>query len=741
RELSTLHRIPTPEIGEAIVAKHLAQHYAEAGFTPPYPTWPVLPSAFADAPDYTPRALLKRVERHIRSCVAGAKVGELIRLNDDAPGPQTVEVRDIPSAQGDRLAALDARFEALRGSAEVDKPLDPGWEDQLMPALLRAALRAWVVENAASGRQYKIDPPPSAKPALHARLRLVLDEATEDESHWAFRAIASTSAMAVISRIRTASTMAGLDPAAPGRRLVLLRRTSWGLGPRTKEVVAAFEAAGGRTASISDDDLATFDALRILDGDADPAFEAWLVSRRPASSSDLLRDLRVGEVAAEPRPPRPRPDPDRPTAPPRHATPSYADTFPLGELDGTGQPLMLSLESLRMHTAIFAGSGSGKTVLIRRLVEECALRGVSSIVLDPNNDLARLGDAWPYPPGGWAAGDGDLAAEYFESVDVLVWTPRRQAGRPLAFQPLPDFAPVRDDPDEFRMAIDAAVAALAPRALVESATAKAQKSRAVLSEALSYFGRRGGGGNLRAFVDLLADLPDGVSTLNNATRIAADIAETLKSAMVNDPLFGGAGTPVDPGELLTPPPGKRARVSVISFAGLASDEQRQGFVNQLQMALFAWIKRNPAGDRPLGGLLVMDEAQTLAPSGAMTACTESTLALVQQARKYGLGLVFATQAPRGLHNRIPGNAATQFYGRLSANAQIAAAREIASAKGGAVPEIGLLRAGQFYAATEGHPFERVRSPMCLSHHPRSPLTQDEVIARAGGVPAEAPAYR
>ena len=161
--------------------------------------------------------------------------------------------------------------------------------------------------------------------------------------------------------------------------------------------------------------------------------------------------------------------------------------------------------------------------------------------------------------------------------------------------------------------------------------------------------------------------------------------------MVNDPLFGGDGAPLDPGVLLTPPPGKRARVSVISLVGLPSDEQRQSFVNQLQMALFAWIKRNPAGDRPLGGLFVMDEAQTFAPSGAMTACTQSTLALASQARKYGLGLVFATQAPKGLHNRIPGNAATQFFGLLNSPTQIDAAKEMAAAKGGDVADISRLQ--------------------------------------------------
>ena len=143
--------------------------------------------------------------------------------------------------------------------------------------------------------------------------------------------------------------------------------------------------------------------------------------------------------------------------------------------------------------------------------------------------------------------------------------------------------------------------------------------------------------------------------------------------MVNDPLFGGAGVAADPGLLLTPPPGKLARVSVIGFIGLPSEEQRQSFVNQLQMALFARIKKHPAGDRPLGGLFVMDEAQTLAPSGAMTACTQSTLHLASQARKYGLGLVFATQAPKSLHNRIPGNAATQFFGTPNAPVQIATA--------------------------------------------------------------------
>ena len=147
------------------------------------------------------------------------------------------------------------------------------------------------------------------------------------------------------------------------------------------------------------------------------------------------------------------------------------------------------------------------------------------------------------------------------------------------------------------------------------------------------------------------------------------------------------------------------------------------------MALFSWVKRNPAGDRPLGGLLVMDEAQDLAPSAGSTPCSESTKRLASQARKYGLGLLFATQSPRVLHNSISNNATTQFFGLLNAPAQIEAARDLARARASDVPDIGRLSAGEFYLATEGSGFHRVRTPMCLSCH-AGPLTEDQVLLKS-----------
>jgi hypothetical protein len=744
RRESRLDKVPSAALGRELVEVRFRPRFEEAGFTPPNPTWPVLPEAFEEAVQFTPRLLFKQIDGHIRSCLESDTLVLLRSLNHR---PELRPVQPPPNGfvPPEQMSELDAQFAELVRQADPAAAVDKATEDVRMPALLEAGLRAYIDEQGEQRERYSLDPRPAENPSLHARLRLSLDDETEDQIHWSFRAVSGPHHRAVQNRIERLRISAGLDPDVSKRKAFLLRTGNWPTGTKkTREMLDQFRAAGGVVLdSVEAGDLRTFSALEKMWHKQPPGFSAWLRHHRHAGRTALFRAVfgdpgQVPDAEPGPAPVAPPPlmhakAPAEPTQwpedDPDDITPAAPGTVSLGNLVDTGAAVRVPLLSLRKHAVIFAGSGSGKTVLIRRLVEECALQGVSSIVLDPNNDLARLGDSWPQPPTGWLGGDDVKAAEYLANTDVVIWTPRRESGRPLSFRPLPDLTAVAADPDEFGLALDTAVAALAPRARADGATAKAERAQAVLREALAYFAREGGTG-LKSFLDLLADLPDGVTTLAKAQAMADDMSQTLTAAMINDPLFGGAGTPLDPGVLLTPPPGKRARISVISLIGLPTDQQRQSFVNQLQMALFAWIKQNPAGDRPLGGLFVMDEAQTLAPSGAMTACTASTLALASQARKYGLGLVFATQAPKGIHNRIVGNAATQYFGFINSPTQVNAAKEMAAAKGSTVLDISRLNAGQFYAVGEGMGFQKVEMPMCLSHHPSSALTAEEVMTRA-----------
>src|SRR6266516_3326701 len=248
-----------------------------------------------------------------------------------------------------------------------------------------------------------------------------------------------------------------------------------------------------------------------------PDLKAWLISRRPTSEVTVFREA-FAQVFTNQQPGSATNDAqsDLPKAAEigQVSTPvvmeqpssTRAPSIPVGVSIEKQEPVTVQLEALRKHTAIFAGSGSGKTVLIRRLIEECAVQGVSAIVLDPNNDLARLGDRRPNQPPEWGDGDAAKAEDYLENTDVVVWTPRREAGRPLSFQPLPDFRSVIDDSDEFNEAVEAAVAALAPRAKVVANTTKADRGQAVLRQALRYFGAQGGN-SLRAFIAMLDDLP------------------------------------------------------------------------------------------------------------------------------------------------------------------------------------------------------------------------------------------
>jgi hypothetical protein len=769
RTTRPLDRIVDPEHGREFVRKWLGVPYAKVGFTPPHPTWPVAPEAFGAAWDtYRARELLKRIDAHVEVCLRG-EIHELTSFDAEVetPGPE------LPRGpEPTYFTELDERFAELRAKVDVARPLDERSEDRVMPAYLSAALRSWITEVGNDDMVWKAEPPPEGKPVVHAAIRRTLDEEYDIEEHWTFRAIAAKHHLSALHRIRNARSAAGVRGNANNRHLVLIRNKPWSGGTKTTAELAEFRDKGGKEAKISEDDLRTFGALTEMLTTQSYDLREWLVARKPASNSALLSELlpttppehRSPWPAADPdtrvsNPDDPRVQPGRPASstettgngPPangrhaapqaiatpvplhtgtqRPATPTTQALSPTSITLGVDQPVAIELESLRKHAVVFAGSGSGKTVLIRRIVEECARRGVSAIVLDPNNDLARLGDAWPVSPADWAPGDAEAARDYLDNTDVVVWTPGRASGRPLSFHPLPDFAGVLDDEDEFTAAVEVAVAALAPHAKVTGAANKAVRGKAVLREALTHYARKGSRGML-GFIDLLTDLPDGVSRLGSGHSIAADLAENLKAAMVNDPLFAGAGEPADPAVLFTPAPGKRARVSVISFIGLPADEQKQAFVNQLQMEIFAWIKRNPAGDRPLGGLLVMDEAQTLAPAVGVTASTASTIILASQARKYGLGLLFATQAPKGLHNQITGNATTQFFGRLNSPAQISAAKEVAGPKGSTLDDISGLERGQFYVTGDTFSFRRMESPLCLTHHPASPLRLEEVLDRA-----------
>jgi hypothetical protein len=724
-----LQALSAVETARALVAARLETAYAARGFEPPFATWPFVDYAFESALGLSPRELLKACDRHLQKCVAAGEVTLCKSFDPTQPPPREGE---------EKTAGLDQVYQSELKAALIANLIDAEGEDQfrdLIDGTLRLLEKHY---NLPDDIDAEVQHDPDQKrPSLHGRLSFTFLSEDSREQHYCFRLLGHTNARAFQTRLKAAMTASGIDTALKFRHLFILRRGAPPSGPRTTDLCDQFLKAGGKFIAPTDDDLRAFVALAAMDARKLPDFDAWLRQQQPLFKTRLFQEaglcpppfLAPNPSAAPdelaPPPPQDRPTPrgsQEPKAPPA----ASERLIPIGrryERGALGDPVTLATDLLPRHVAVLAGPGSGKTVLLRRIVEEAALLGIPSIVLDSNNDLSRLGDAWPTRPESWSEEDAAKAETYRARADVMIWTPGVTRGNPISLNLLPDFGAI-DDADEREQAIGMAWATLIP--FLSGGGEKANRKKGVLADAIRRFAA-GRGGALTDLIALLAELPDDVSEDSNAQKLAKEIADQLRAAIAMNPLFKSIGEPLDPKTLFEGPSGK-TRVSVINLAGLASEEERDSFVNRLQMSLFTFIKRNP---NPTGCLYVIDEAQNFAPSGAGTACKASALSLAAQARKYGLGMMFATQTPKGVDNKIVSNCTTHVYGRMNAPATIDAIRDLMAAKGGVADDIGKLSKGEFYYSTEGslRPF-KVRTSLCLSWHPPNPPTAEEVIQKA-----------
>lgn len=768
----------------AMVAHRLRPAYLKHGVDPPYSSWPYAPQFFVHAEGMLPRQLLKHCDQHRRRCLESGEIRELTALAPDAAAPPS------PSQQ-----RLDQDYEELTAHCSTPPLHDDKQEDGSLALLIRFAVCGLLHEqDPGDALDHEVDTDftgGSRTRPLHARIRQILRSHGDDERHLSLRVLLSTHARAYNNRLQLAMGASGIARGLHHRHLLILRPSPAPTGPTSQRLTQAFQMAGGEFVSITDDDLRRIEGLRLLKERHPAEFEAWQARRQPLSQLQVLRpvidwlrlrapapsnppptlppsDTAAGSGARSaawpgqpPPPPPPRAAPAA-TAANAAAAAGEANRFP-PEVPGPpagaegaraqagqeargsipiGQPwsgrlpeaaaVTLAREDLSRHTVILAGSGSGKTVLIRRLVEEAALQGIPAIVIDGANDLARLGDRWEPPPQAWREGDREKAELYHRRSEVILWTPGRESGNPLQLNPLPDFAAI-DDPEERDQATDMARDALQDIVAPGHSQAALLK-RGILKAALNGFATSSRRGDLHAFIDLLRHLPaeacDGIAT---AEKKAQEMAGILWAEVQNNPLLRQSGHSLDPAILL----GSghrlgRTRISVVNLSGLQGLAAQRQFLNQLFMTLFTWIRKNPPPPEvALRGLLVLDEARDFVPAREATACKASFNRLVAQARKYGLGIVVATQAPKSIDHNVIANCSTQLFGKANSPASIAVVAEAVAQRGGQPDAVSQLKTGQFYLSSETiSPPLRIRTPLCLSYHPAAPLSEEEVMHRA-----------
>ncbi|MEM9388242.1 MAG: DUF87 domain-containing protein [Pseudomonadota bacterium] len=747
-----------------LVEQRLSPAFREHDYQPPYATYPFKPEFFEQARTLFPRELLRTAHEHRRRCLYDKEVLEIAEL-------PTASAVTTPIPDGETTEhPLSRRYIELQAEADLSGFCDQDADRDLFYNAMKHACSAFLRQNeAALGTSVDgvVDHRFGSERLrpLDVRIRLIDRAANDKERHFAFYALQRSNARAFQNRLRNAVTASGIDRNLGFRKLVIVRSFPLPGGTVTERMVEQFKEAGGVLHAPEEEELRALWALARISREKPEDFGEWLVRVRPLDGFALFQHVTLPDDSVptktatppaqdppkltppQPTPPKPltqETEPHKPPLPPAppsnagkqredsaSAGPIVRDVFPLGsEVFGehTGEPVTIPLEGLRRHLVALASAGSGKTVLVKRLIEEAALRGVPSVILDGANDMAMLGHAWPQGARSWTDEEARLARAYHEQAEVVVWTPGQLSGNPLQLEPLPNLSGLTTD--ELNKAVRLAASSLEGIVAPGSST-KSLHKKGVLASAMHAFASIPHQ-SLDAFIDFLADLPaDAGAGIGGAQKLAGEMADNLRAERAINPLLRQQGTPLDPQRLFNGSSGK-TRVSVVSLAGLGGLNAQQSFVAQLAINLFAWMKRHPTpSDHALGGLIVVDEAKDLVPSMTSVASKEPLVRLAAQARKYGFGLLLATQAPKSIDHNVIANCDTQFYGKASSPAALHTVRELLNQRGASGSDIAKLSQGTFYVHSSAmHAPRKVQSPLCLSYHSKSPPTEEEVMAMA-----------
>ncbi len=370
------------------------------------------------------------------------------------------------------------------------------------------------------------------------------------------------------------------------------------------------------------------------------------------------------------------------------------------------QAVHYDARDLTTHAVCVGMTGSGKTGLGVILLEEAALDGVPSLVIDPKGDMTNLlltfpdlrpedfrpwvnpddarrkdmdldsyvasvADLWREGLAGTGQGP-DRIRRLKESADFVIYTPGSSAGRQVSILHTLK-APTESweaDSESLRDKIESVVSALLTLVGVEADPVRSRE-HILLSNIFENAWRAGEDLDLAQLIFRVQKPPFsqlGVFPVDTffPEKDRLELAMLL-NGIIASPTFADwiQGQPLDVESFLYGPTGK-PQVSVLYIAHL-SEAEKQFFVTLLLEQVVGWM-RGQSGTTSLRALVYIDEMfGYLPPHPSNPPTKKPLLTLLKQARAYGLGLILATQNPVDLDYKALSNAGTWFIGRMQAD--------------------------------------------------------------------------
>jgi len=406
----------------------------------------------------------------------------------------------------------------------------------------------------------------------------------------------------------------------------------------------------------------------------------------------------------------------------------------LGERRDNGDIIQIDKMVLARHAAMLGSTGSGKTVMAKTVIEEAALSGIPSLILDPQGDLARLALGIDEDDLRQHGGEVDRMKKLMSKMEVRIWTPLRSKGLPLCIDPFRS-PPADLDPEEAITAWDMVAAGFSNLAGFDVEKTQGKVVKPFLYEILVHGTRLGlDVSDFRGlakvvkepqenftrvlYPECFIDVEDGEAPelppwdeimyehglrdydemLPKSTR--NDLARRLAafSSGVNQLLFSN-GVPIDIDSFCEPAMPGKTPLNIVYLNTIQDEAQKQYFVQELSRELYDWMLTQQPAEGELKLLFFMDEVAPYLPPHPRNPPAKDLIKLIfKQARKYGVACVLATQNVSDVDYKILAQANTTFIGRFTQPQDVEKVRHLLQESGGdqsLVKELPTLGPGQF----------------------------------------------
>jgi hypothetical protein len=353
-------------------------------------------------------------------------------------------------------------------------------------------------------------------------------------------------------------------------------------------------------------------------------------------------------------------------------------SFFLGRERGTETPVELPVEAFHRHLMALGASGSGKTVLCKCVMEEAVRHGIPVVIVDPQGDISSLalkGNQEEIESHGLPL---TMQEEYFDKARITVFTPASSKGIPISVNPLSFPSP--DTPhEEAILALDLTATSLSSFLGYDLTSDAGKGAKAYLFTLLEHLWRKGETiKDMAHMAEIVLNPPSEIAeTLQSfvTKREPQEIARKLRFLTVGTPsLMFQKGVQIDMDMFMDRSDGK-VPVNIVYMNTLSSTNDKQFFLATLLRELYCWMLKNPSEEIQL--LFYVDEiAPYIPPYPRNPPPKEAYAFLFKQARKYGVGLVAATQNITDIDYKALAQVNTWCLGRMMTRQDIARVKQI-----------------------------------------------------------------